>query len=132
MIGLDTNILLRYIVKDDVEQWEKATRFIETRCTGDNPGFVDRIALCEMAWVLSRGYRYGRSDIARVIAHLLASEEVILEDEELVNSALASYQRSNIEFSDALMGRVNLARGCEGTATFDRKAARHEGFIRVP
>lgn len=132
MIGLDTNILLRYIVKDDVAQWEKAARFIGTRCTSDNPGFVDRIALCEMVWVLSRGYRYDRADIVRVIGHLLASAELLLEDRELVSSALTAYEKSNMEFSDALMGRVNLARGCEGTATFDRKAARQEGFIRVP
>lgn len=132
MIGLDTNVLLRYIVKDDLEQWEKATRFIGARCTSDNPGFVDRVALCEMVWVLGRGYQYGRADIARVIAHLLATEELVLEDEQLVRVALTAYERSNIDFSDALMGKVNLARGCEGTATFDRKAARHEGFIRVP
>jgi predicted nucleic-acid-binding protein len=132
MIGLDTNILLRYIVKDDLEQWGKATRFIGTRCTSDNPGFVDRIALCEMVWVLTRGYRYGRAEVARVIEHLLASEELLLEDGELIRSALTAYERSNMELSDALMGRVNLARGCEGTATFDRKAARQEGFIRVP
>jgi len=132
MIGLDTNILLRYIVKDDLQQWERATRLIGARCTSDKPGYIDRVALCEMVWVLSRGYGYDRAGIARVIGHLLASAELLLEDGELVSSALTAYEKSNVEFSDVLMARVNLARGCEGTATFDRKAAKQEGFIRVP
>jgi predicted nucleic-acid-binding protein len=131
MIGLDTNVLLRYFVKDDLLQWEKATKFVATRCTSDNPGFVDRIALCEMVWVLSRGYGYGRADVARVIGHLLTTQELLLEDEGLVRSALQSYEKSGIDFPDVLMAKVNLARGCEATATFDRKAARAEGFLGV-
>jgi predicted nucleic-acid-binding protein len=131
MIGLDTNILLRYLVKDDLVQWERATRFISTRCTIENPGFIDRIALCEMVWVLTRGHGYGRTDIVRVIGRLLASPELLLEDEELVRDALQSYERSGIDLSDALMAKVNLAHGCEATATFDRKAAKIDGFIGV-
>ncbi|MGD0026454.1 MAG: type II toxin-antitoxin system VapC family toxin [Xanthobacteraceae bacterium] len=132
MIGLDTNVLLRYFVKDDLAQWEKATHFIAARCSSENPGFIDRVALCEMLWVLSRGHGYSRPDIVRVIQQLLATQELLLEDEELVRSALQSYESSRIDFPDALIARVNLARGCEGTATFDRKAARYDGFIRVP
>lgn len=131
MIGLDTNILLRYLVKDDLVQWERATRFISTRCTIENPGFIDRIALCEMVWVLTRGHGYGRTDIVRVVGRLLASPELLLEDEALVRDALQSYERSGIDLSDALMAKVNLAHGCEATATFDRKAAKMDGFIGV-
>jgi len=131
MIGLDTNILLRYLVKDDLVQWERATRFISTRCTIENPGFIDRIALCEMVWVLTRGHGYGRADIVRVVGRLLASPELLLEDEELVRDALQSYERSGIDLSDALMAKVNLAHGCGATATFDRRAAKMDGFIGV-
>jgi len=132
MIGLDTNILLRYFVKDDLVQWERATHFISTRCTAENPGFIDRIALCEMVWVLTRGHGYGRTDIVRIVGQLLASQELLLEDEELVRSAVQSYEGSSIDFPDALMVKVNLARGCDATATFDRKAAKLDGFIAVP
>jgi len=131
MIGLDTNILLRYFVKDDVVQWERATRFISTRCTPESPGFIDRIALCDMVWVLTRGYGYGRADVVRIVGQLLASQELLLEDEELVRSAVQSYEGAGIDFADALMVKVNLARGCEATATFDRKTAQLDGFIRV-
>jgi predicted nucleic-acid-binding protein len=131
MIGLDTNVLLRYFVKDDIVQWEQPTRFIATRCTVENPGFIDRIALCEMLWVLTRGYGYGRADVAHVVGRLLASRELVLEDPDIVRSALQHYERSGIDFADALMAKVNCAHGCEATATFDRKAAKGDGFIPV-
>jgi predicted nucleic-acid-binding protein len=132
MIGLDTNVLLRYIVKDDLAQWERAMRFISAQCTSKSPGFIDRIALCELIWVLARGHGYGRSDITRVIEQLIASKELVLEDEELVRLALHSYADSGVDFPDALMAKINIAHGCEATATFDRKAAKLEGFISVP
>jgi predicted nucleic-acid-binding protein len=132
MIGLDANVLLRYFVKDDPVQWERTTRFIAAQCTEENPGFIDRVALCEMVWVLSRGHGYGRADIARVIRQLLATQELLLEDENLVRSALRTYEGSSLDFPDALIGTINLASGCEATATFDRKAARNDGFVLVP
>lgn len=131
MIGLDTNVLLRYIVKDDLGQWEKATRFIAKRCTVEDPGFIDRIALCEMVWVLTRGHGYRRADVVGAVRRLLASRELLLEDEELVHTALRGYETTAIDFADALMARVSLARGCEATATFDRRAAKLDGFIAV-
>lgn len=131
MIGLDTNILLRYLVKDDRAQSEKATRFIASHCSSENPGFIDRIALCEMVWVLTRGHGYSRADIVRTVGQLVASRELLLEDEDLVTSALQAYRASNVDFSDLLMAKVNLARGCEATATFDRKAAKLDDFVQV-
>jgi len=132
MIGLDTNVLVRYFVADDEEQGARAQRLIESRCTAEDPGFVDRVALCELIWVLSRGYGYRRSDVARVIAGLLGSSDVIVEDPDAVRNALRAYERGGADFSDALIGYVNIARGCEVTATFDRQAARLDGFVAVP
>lgn len=132
MIGLDTNVLVRFFVADDRAQSERAKRFIESRCTIDDPGFVDRVALCEMVWVLSSGYGYGRAEIARVVDALLASRDIVLEDHEAVRGALRAFERGVADFSDALIGLINRARGCEATATFDRKAARLDSFVAVP
>jgi predicted nucleic-acid-binding protein len=131
MIGLDTNVLVRYFVEDDPVQYEQATNFIESRCTRDTPGYVDRVALCELTWVLSRVHGYRRSDIVRVVSEMLATRDIVLEDHEVVRAALQTYETSGVGFSDALIGHVNRARGCEATATFDRKAARLDGFIRI-
>lgn len=85
-----------------------------------------------MVWVLTRGHGYGRDAIVRVVTQLLASKDFLLEDEELLRLALPSYEHSNLDFPDALMSKVNLAHGCEATATFDRRAARAKGFVSVP
>lgn len=132
MIGLDTNVILRCFVEDDPEQARQARRFVGGRCTRENPGFVDRVALCEMVWVLSRGHQFGRTRAADVVAMLLASRDIVLEDSDAVRAALRVFIERKVDFADALIGEVNRARGCEATATFDRKAAKLDGFIGVP
>lgn len=131
MIGLDTNVILRCFVDDDPEQAKQARRFVAENCTRDSPGFIDRVALCEMVWVLVRGHRFDRRQAADVVSRLAASREILLEDSDAVRAALRSFLQSNIDFADALISEVNRARGCEATATFDRKAARLPGFVRV-
>jgi len=131
MIGLDTNVIVRLFVDDDPEQVASARTFVATRCTPEDPGFIDRVALCESVWVLTAAYGYGRVAVADVIERLLASRDIRLEDHNLVRVAAQSYRVSNVDFADILIGHVNLARGCEATATFDRKAVKLKGFIRV-
>jgi predicted nucleic-acid-binding protein len=87
--------------------------------------------LCELIWVLSRGYHFGRAEIAAVVSSLLTSNDIVLEDSEQVRVALLSFQSGGLGFADALMGEVNRVHGCEATATFDRKAARLGGFVLV-
>jgi len=131
MIGIDTNVLARLFVDDNVEQARAARQFVEERCTSDDPGFVDRVALCEMVWVLTSAHGYDRPAVVRVIEKLLASNEIILEDEEPVRTALDIFARRGVDFADALIGQVNHARGCDATVTFDRRAARLDGFVKV-
>jgi predicted nucleic-acid-binding protein len=131
MIGLDTNILVRLFVEDDPKQTRLAERFIGERCSPGTPGFIDRIALCETVWVLTSVYDYGRTAVANVVRELAASADIRLEDGEYVETALSIFERSSIDFSDALMAQVNRAKGCTTTATFDRKAARLGGFTLV-
>jgi predicted nucleic-acid-binding protein len=131
MIGLDTNVILRCFVDDDPDQARRARQFVAKRCTRDNPGFVDRVALCELVWVLTRGHRFARSRAAEVIADLVATPEIVLEDADAVRTALRLFTARNVDFADALMGEVSRLRGCEATATFDRKAARLDGFVGI-
>ena len=131
MIGLDTNVLLRCFVDDDPAQANQAREFVARRCTPESPGFIDRVVLCEFVWVLSRGYGYGRADIVAVVEELVASRDVVLEDHEAVRAALRMFGGGSLGFADALIGQVNRVRGCEATATFDRKAAQLEMFLRV-
>jgi len=131
MIGLDTNVILRCFIDDDLSQCAAARRFVAEHCTQENPGFIDRVALCELIWVLSSGYRYDRKKTANVITTLLASRDIVLEDGDTVRAALHIFVTRNVDFADVLIGEVNRARGCLATATFDRKAAKLDGFVRV-
>jgi predicted nucleic-acid-binding protein len=131
MIGLDTNIIVRLFVDDDPKQVRSARNLVASRCTPDTPGFIDRVALCELVWVLASAHNYGRAAIADVIETLVASRDLRLEDHDLVRRALQDYRASNGDFADILICHVNLARGCESTATFDRRAAKLKGFVRV-
>ncbi len=131
MIGLDTNVILRCFIDDDPSQAEAARRFVSEHCTQENPGFIDRVALCELIWVLFSGYRFDRKRAADIITTLLASRDIVLEDSDAVRAALHMFATRKIDFADALIGEVNRLRGCEATATFDRKAAKIDGFVHV-
>lgn len=128
MIGVDTNLLVRYIVRDDAAQARVATRVLEGKCTTQDPGFVSIIVLVELAWVLGRGYGYDKPVIANVLSKLLTTAELKVEDAALVANALRVFQSSNADFADCLIAERNLNHGCDATLTFDRKAAQVPGF----
>ena len=123
MIGLDTNVLLRYLVRDDPQQALAATRIIEVECTPEVPGFIDQIALCEFVWTLGSVYRYHRSHIGKLLGGLLRTDRIRLEEQQEVASALADYIAGH-DFADALIARRNMRLGCIKTVTFDRRATR--------
>jgi predicted nucleic-acid-binding protein len=131
MIGLDTNVLARLFVDDNPAQAGAARSFVATRCTKANPGFVNRVTLCETVWVLARVFGYDRSRIIAVIEELLASGDVVLEDHDAVRAALNVFAKRSIDFADILVAEINRSRGCDATATFDRKAAKLDLFVRV-
>ncbi len=128
MIGIDTNVLVRFVVVDDADQSRAARDFIEKSCTAEQPGYVNRVVLCEMIWVLSSGYRYDRSTIIARIERLLAASELAIEGADDVRDALEDYRAGAIGFTDALIARTNQRLGCTTTVTFDRKAARHSAM----
>ena len=123
MIGLDTNVLVRYIVQDDPHQAEVATALIEEHLSDTSPGFVSHLVLVELVWVL-RGYGYSRSVIADVLTRLLSAIEIRIDQVELVWSALRAYRNGPADFADYLIGTHARAAGCAVVKTFDRKAAR--------
>lgn len=131
MIGLDANVLVRYLVQDDPVQARRATRLIETRCTVDMPGFVNRVVLCELAWVLESCYDCPRATVADILLRILRTTELLVEDAACAWRAVESYRRLGVDFADALVGEVNRAHGYAATATFDRKAARLDIFMAL-
>ena len=131
MIGLDTNVLVRYLTQDDRLQSARATELIERRLTETDPGFVSVVALVETVWVLKRGYGFADKRIATVIEWLLKADALVLENEREVFTAMVALKRSDGSFADMLIGALGRNAGCSVTATFDRKAARLRGFALI-
>lgn len=131
MIGLDTNVLIRAFVIEDGAQSALARRLIAKQCSASDPGYVNCVVLAEMVWVLEAVYGYGRQAIAGAVAQLLTAEDIVLEHAQAVRAALLVYPVHAADFADALVARINHAAGCSATATFDRKAAKLDGFVLV-
>jgi predicted nucleic-acid-binding protein len=132
VIGLDTNVLVRFIVQDDPVQSPAASALIESSCSPDSPGYVSRVVLVELAWVLGSAYSYDRSIVAAVIQQILQTDALSTESAPMIWSALRSFEQGNADFADYVIGRANAAAGCSTTYTFDLEAARDDDFEPVP
>jgi predicted nucleic-acid-binding protein len=129
MMGLDTNILVRYLTQDDPVQSRTATDIFERRLTEENPGFVGVVVMVELAWVLDRAYDFSRAEIAAAVERLLQSEVLEVEHEQEVFAAMITIKQGQGEFADAVIAAVGEKAGCSRTLTFDRKALRLPGFV---
>jgi len=127
MIGLDTNVLVRYLAKDDPIQTPVAVKLVRS-LSEDEPGFLSLVVITELIWVLRMSYRYRNNAIANVVEMLLQSRELIVEQEELVADALRGFATGSADFADYLIERTGQLAGCIHTFTFDRRAATFAGM----
>ena len=128
MIGLDTNVIVRYLTRDDERQFKLAEAAIQTALQSGEQLYLCTAVLLETVWVLERVYSADRSGVATLIQRLLETASFELENEPLVEAALDAYQLGNADFADYVIALGNRASGCRYTLTFDRRATRFEGF----
>jgi predicted nucleic-acid-binding protein len=128
VIALDTNVIVRLIVQDDLRQASLVERLIQQASEAEEACFIGDPVLCELEWVLEKSYGAKRADILAAMQELAAREVFSFEDPETFRWALTVYQESKADFSDALIGGRAKARGARTTYTFDRALARQEGF----
>ena len=131
MIGLDTNILVRYLTQDDPVQSAKAAEILERRLTPRNLGFISIVVMVEVVWVLDRAYHFTSRQIAATVERLLQVEVFTIENEQQVFTAMLALKHGRGSFADALIAELAARAGCSRTLTFDRKAARLVGFELV-
>jgi predicted nucleic-acid-binding protein len=127
VIGLDTNILVRYLTQDDPVQSRKATEIIENRLTEENPGFLSIVTMVEIVWVLDRAYHLAARQIAAVVERMLQADVFVVENEQEVFTAMIALKKG-CAFSDAIIAALGARAGCSFTLTFDQKALRLPGF----
>ena len=126
MIALDTNVLIRYLTRDNPEQAEAARALLQGLTT-DNPGFICREVVIEVVWVLERSYRFSRERIANIVVELVATDTLVIEDDNDVAQAAAVYREGSADFSDLMiLSAVNRV-GAQPLYTFDRQFARLDG-----
>ena len=126
MIALDTNVLVRYLVRDEAEQAEAARSLLES-LTAERPGFVCREVIVELAWVLERAYGYSRDQIATVLEQLVVTESLIIEAADDVARAAFRYRPDSVGFADLMILAAAERSGARPFYTFDQKAVQLEG-----
>ena len=127
MIGLDTNVLVRYVAQDDKRQSPKASRLIES-LTADSPGYVSLVSVVELVWVLSGCYALSKDEICEVLETLLRTKEILVQNAAIVWKAVRLFKAGKADFADCLIELSAQAAGCGYTATFDCDAAKHCGM----
>jgi predicted nucleic-acid-binding protein len=127
MIGLDTNVVVRYVTQDDPIQTAAAARMINC-LSSEAPAFLSLVVIVELVWVLEVSYRFKKNEIERVLETLLQSKELLVERAEIVWQALRKFRSSRADFSDCLIERCGHAAECQYTVTFDRNAAAATGL----
>lgn len=123
MLGIDTNILVRFLVLDDEAQFEKARKLIKREVAAGRRVFVNQLVLMETEWVLRSRYAVPKNQIIEAISGLLDASDVQFEDEPAIEEALFMWKDVTADFADCLIGAKNRRIGCRATASFDAKAS---------
>lgn len=130
MIGLDTNVLVRYVAQDDAAQSSMATRLIES-LSAEAPAYVSLVSVVELVWVLASCYGLNRIELGAILENLLRTRELIVAQADTVWKAVRLFKGSNGDFADCLIECAGREAGCDYTVTFDRGAVKHCGMRLV-
>ncbi len=130
MIGLDTNVLVRYIMQDDPRQSARATTLVESLDI-DRPGFVGLVSVIELYWVLTSCYHLTNDQVKQALDALLRTKQIVVDRSDQVLRALRVFDAGKADFADCLIERIAASAGCEQTMTFDVNAAKHAGMTLI-
>ena len=128
MIGLDTNVLVRYLTQDDPDQTRRANAIVAESVAAGERCFLGAIVLCELTWVLREAYGTSKADLVRTLDLILATRQFEIGGKDLVREALDAYRTGRADFADYLIGASHRHDGCEETVTFDRRLRDATGF----
>jgi predicted nucleic-acid-binding protein len=121
MMGLDTNVLVRYLTQDDMAQGRRASVLVADTVAKGDRCFIGSVVLCELVWVLRGAYGLDKATVVSVLERILATAQFTIEQRDVVRRALEDYREGKGDFADYLIGHHGLEAGCRATATFDRR-----------
>jgi predicted nucleic-acid-binding protein len=128
MIGLDTNVVIRYLVQDDPVQTAIANRIFDKEISAANKGLICPVVLCEIVWVLLRSYKQKKEKVQEVIRTLLLTDNIEMQHRDSIWKALREFEQGTADFSDFLIAHINRECGASVTLTFDRSASQYRLF----
>lgn len=131
MIGIDTNVLARFIVEDDTEQSKRANALFRRAVAKGERVFISDVVLCELVWVLTAAYQVPRLEIAAALFNLVRAKQVEIAESDLIHRALAAFRSGKGDFADYVIRERALAAGCASLATFDKRLWAERGFEKV-
>ena len=131
MLGLDTNVLARFLVRDDIAQYEHVRKLIKGEVDRGKQVFVSLMVLLELEWVLRSRYGLSKAEILEAMSQLLDAAEICFEDESTLEEALFLWEDSSADFADCMIGAKHRRQGCRATASFDAKVIKLPMFVRV-
>jgi len=120
MIAVDTNVLIRFFVRDDAKQAALASEFIRQAKKRDEKVLIDLVVLCELVWVLESGYGYSKVEIVSLLERILSTKQFEVQNSGIVWQAVDDFRTKSGDFADCIIGRININEGSRLTATFDR------------
>lgn len=130
MIAVDTNVLVRYLVRDDAERAESARILLEG-LTSSEPGYICREVAIELVWVLERSYKFGRPDIADIVVELIATDSLIVEVADEVALVAHRYRSGGSDFADLMILAAARRAGARHLRTFDRRLSMEDGALFI-
>ncbi len=130
MIGLDTNVLVRYIMQDDPKQSPKATALVES-LDGVGSGYITLVSMVELVWVLTASFGLTRAQVSQALDGIIRTKQFKIENADHIVRALRVFKLGKSDFADCLIERSANSAGCVKTVTFDVKAAKHAGMALI-
>ncbi len=129
MTGLDTNVLVRFLVEDDATQSAKATQLIRGAVAKEEVLYVSTITMCEVVWVLTVSYKFKRGELVEVLKQLIRAKQLMFSDVDLLGRAVLYFERGKGDFADYVIREEAKAAGYKQVATFDRVLLKEDGFV---
>ena len=128
MVGLDTNVLLRYFFNSNDTQTKVVVEYIEKNCSVEEPGFISSVVLSELTWVLKSNYKLDKDVVIKLISKILYCNELFVENQECAIQALKAYEKGGADFSDYFIAHIAKHYKAKTTVTFDKKAGKYKLF----
>ncbi len=131
MIALDTNVLVRFLVRDDEDQTGRARRLLERVVDEEGACWITDVVLCDVVWVLTSCYRLSRAEVADALALLLRAKHTEFRCSDAIARALDAFVEGRGDFADYVIREAALEAGCDAIATFDEVLLDEASFVPV-